>query len=70
MCDAAERNEAMQLLGKLEDILAQLDELSLVQSAARIASAIDGLKAEIGAPPADFLTTDQSAELVRAAERS
>ncbi len=53
----------------LEKFLDELDQFNLIQTAARVASAIDTLKAEIAVNFPDDDIGSQGSELVRASER-
>jgi len=69
MGDTVEPRDAKHLIGMLENILDELDALNLIQTAARVASAMDTLRDEIARKyPEDLLGTRQ-VELARAVER-
>jgi len=69
MGDVVEPRDAKHLIGMLENILDELDALNLIQTAARVASAMDTLRDEIVRNyPEDLLDT-RPVELARAAER-
>jgi len=69
MSDTVEPREAKHLTGVLETLLDELDALNLIQTAARVSSAMDTLREEIARNyPADLPNTQQI-ELARAVER-
>lgn len=57
------------LVVMLENFLDELDQFNLIQTAARVASAIDTLKAEIAINFPDEDIGSQRTEFVRASER-
>jgi hypothetical protein len=69
MGDTVEPRDARHLIGMLEKFLDELDDLNMIQTAARVASAIDTLKAEIERNAVDDDMEIQQVELIRAAER-
>lgn len=66
MDDSIEPRDATHLIGKLESLLDELDSYNLVQTAAKISSTIDTLKAEIGRKAQNVSTENQRVELIRA----
>lgn len=68
MGDTVKSRDAQHLVGMLESFLDELDALNMIQTAARIASAIDTLKTEIERNCDDDMEIQQ-VELIRAAER-
>jgi len=69
MGDTVKPRDAKHLIGMLESFLDELDALNMIQTAARVASAIDTLKAEIERNAVDDDMEIQQVELIRAAER-
>ncbi len=69
MSHKEEANDPQFLVLKLENFLDELDQLNLIQTAARVASAIDTLKAAIAVNFPDDDIGSQGSELVRASER-
>ncbi len=69
MGNTIEPRDAKHLIGVLEDILDKLDSLNLIQTAARIASAVDTLRDEIARNYPEDSAEVQHVELARAAER-
>lgn len=69
MGDTVKPRDPQHLVGMLEGFLDDLDHLNLIQTAARVASAVDTLKAEIERNYPDETLETQQVELIRAAER-
>lgn len=69
MGDTIKPRDPQHLVGMLEGFLDDLDQLNLIQTAARVASAVDTLKAEIESNDLDESVVPQQVELIRAAER-
>lgn len=69
MSHKEEAKDPQFLVLKLENFLDELDQLNLIQTAARVSSAIDTLKAEIAANFSDPDISHERVELIRAAER-
>lgn len=69
MGNTVEPREMKHLVGVLENILDELDSLNLIQTAARIASAMDTLRDEIARNYPEDLPEVQRVELARAVER-
>jgi hypothetical protein len=69
MGDTVKPTDPQLLVGMLEGFLDDLDHLNLIQTAARVATAVDTLKAEIERNYPDESTQTQQVELIRAAER-
>jgi len=69
MGDTVKPRDAKHLVTMLESFLDELDAMNLIQTAARVASAIDTLRAEIERNGLDEDLESQQVELIRAAER-
>lgn len=69
MGDTDKPRDAKHLIGMLENFLDELDALNLIQTAARVASAIDTLRAEIERNFPNEAAEVQQVDLVRAVER-
>ncbi len=69
MSHKEEAKDPQFLVLKLENFLAELDQLNLIQTAARVSSAIDTLKAAIAGNFSDPDISHERVELIRAAER-
>lgn len=69
MDDSVESHDATHLIGMLERVLDELDARNLIQTAAKIASTIDTLKAEIERNAQNVVLEIQRVDLIRAAER-
>lgn len=69
MSQIEEAKDPQFLVSRLEIFLDELDRFNLVQTAARVSSALDTLKIEIAANFAQPSPESQKIELIRASER-
>ena len=68
MVESIEPRDATHMVGILESLLDELDSHNLIQTAAKVASTIDTLKAEIERKMHKASVECQSVELIRAIE--
>ena len=68
MVESIEPRDATHMVGMLESLLDELDSHNLIQTAAKVASTIDTLKAEIERKMHKASVESQSVELIRAIE--
>lgn len=69
MDDVVEPQDAKHLIETLERLLDELDSRNLIQTAAKVASTIDTLKAEIERNIQNLALETQRVDLIRAIER-
>ena len=69
MDDVVEPQDTKHLIETLERLLDDLDSRNLIQTAAKVASTIDTLKAEIERNAQNLALETQRVDLVRAIER-
>ena len=69
MDDVVEPQDAKHLIETLERLLDELDSRNLIQTAAKVASTIDTLKAEIERNAQNLALETQRVDLIRAIER-
>ena len=68
MDDSIELRDTTHLIGVLESLLDELDSHNLIQTAAKVSSTIDTLKAEIERKRQNVSAETQKIELTRAIE--
>ena len=69
MENAADPKDSAHLVEMLERLLDELDSRSLIQTAAKVASTIDTLKAQIERNAPNLALETQRVDLIRAIER-